>query len=123
MEFGQLLSGVFNGLLQIYPDMKIGGVKVDFFLPEWNIVVLQYETPSLTELELIREKIVESSSDDVDVEFPVVFFQVLPENHLETINSILRIASCDLYWCPNGHEDHSEWVSKLNSKKNIYSDY
>jgi hypothetical protein len=113
MEFGQLLRGVFDGLLQIYPDATIGGVKVDFFLPEWNIVIFQYETPSRTELKLIREKIMEYSSDNDDFEFPVVFLHVLPENQLEIINSILRIASCDLYWCPDGHEDQSERVAFL----------
>jgi hypothetical protein len=111
MEFGQLLKGVFDGLLQIYPDTTIGGVKVDFFLPEWNIVILRYEKPCQTELDLIRGKIMEYSSDNDD--FPVVFLHVLPGNQLEIVNSILRIASCDLYWCPNGHEDHSERVASL----------
>lgn len=112
MEFSQTLNRVFDGLLQVYPNVEIGGVNVDFFLPEWNIVILRFEKPSLKELDSIRGKIIEYGGDD----FPVVFLYVMPGNQLKTINSILRIASCDLYWCPDGHQNHSGWVSVLGEK-------
>ena len=118
MEFNLLLKGIFDGLIQIYSNIQIGGVDVDFFLPEWNIVIFRFEKPSLRELDLIRGKILEYGGDD----FPVVFLIVLQGNQLKIINSILRIASCELYWCPNGHQDHREWVNCLgetNKKQKI----
>jgi hypothetical protein len=109
MKFDHLLKRVFDGLLQIYSNVEIGGVKVDYFLPEWNVVIFRSGKPSLQELDLIREKILEYGGDD----FPVVFMHVIPGNQLQIINSIMIIASCDLYWCPTGYQDHSEWVSIL----------
>ena len=109
MNFYRLLTGVFKGLIQVYPNIQIGSVHVDFFLPEWNIVLLSLEKQTLRNEELIREKILEFGGDD----FPVVVFYINSGNELKTINSILRIASMDLYWCPDGHVDHSEWVECL----------
>ena len=113
MDFNRLLTGVFDGLIQVYQEIWIGPVRVDFFLPEWNVVILhhKYSTSAKNEEQIIRKKIIEYGGDD----FPVVFFYVIKGNELEIINSILRIASMDLYWCPNGHVDHREWVRELGS--------
>ena len=118
MDFRRLLTGVFDGLIQVFPDVWIGPVCVDFFLPEWNIVILQSRHATSMNEELIRNKILEFGGDD----FPVVFFYINRGMKLKIINSILRIASMDLYWCPNGHEDHSEWVQCLGFKESDTGD-
>ena len=112
MEFKLLLNGVFDGLIQIYSNVSIGGVEVDFFLPEWNIVIIDVDRLSQNNQELIRNKILEYGGDD----YPVAFFYIGADNDLNVINSILRIASCDLYWCPNGYVDHREWISVLGEQ-------
>ena len=114
MDFNLLIRGVFDGLIQIYKDVVIGLVHVDYFLPEWNIVIYQDNRPiPLRYKNIIKNKIVETHGDD----FPVVFMRVIPGKELHVINSILRIASHDLYWYPGGYVDHGDWIDGLGDKQ------
>ena len=114
MEFKELLYGVFDGLIQIYQDINIGGEDVDYFLPEWNVVIfignMNNSYPvNEAKRKIIKEKILEYGGDDYHVEF----LYVINGNELQTIQQILKIATFESYWWPLGHMDHSEWISNL----------
>jgi hypothetical protein len=118
MDFKELLYGVFDGLIQIYQDINIGGEDVDYFLPEWNIVIFigdMNNSYSANEVrrKIIKDRILEYGGDDYHVEF----IHVMKGNELQTIQQILKISTHEMYWWPLGHIDHSEWVSTLGGKE------
>ena len=84
-EFGQLLSGLFSGIYDVIPQYIVGDYRVDFYIPDLNLVIEYDEEHHAQQLldDELRERFIKK-------EINCDFIRVEKGNEVEGLNQIIK---------------------------------